>query len=287
MYELVDFTNCPLSERHGSYTGNAGGKRGILYKGEPWIIKYPKSTKSMHGAKLPSYTSSPLSEFLGSQVYAILGIDVHETVLGTDGGKLVVACKDFRPDNGIVKEFRGMKNAMTPEMADLFDRDVATSVTGDRVDLDETLFHLRHNPQCQGREVRRRVFDMMVVDAIIDNNDRNNANWGFLMAGGKQALAPVFDNGNAFSNKTEDEFLETDQDAIAEKWAGGRSIYERGGHQLSNKSLFAQDLPGLEEAVKRNVTAYQLNSDRIVELIESLPETHGNLAVCSRMRKDA
>lgn len=61
---LVDFSACPFSSRHGQYGGQAGGKDGIIYKGSPWIIKYPKSTRSMQGANLPSYTTSPLSPTL-------------------------------------------------------------------------------------------------------------------------------------------------------------------------------------------------------------------------------
>ena len=42
-----------------------------------------------------SYTNSPISEYLGSHIYKILGFDVHDTILGYANGKNVVACKDF------------------------------------------------------------------------------------------------------------------------------------------------------------------------------------------------
>jgi len=42
-----------------------------------------------------SYTTSPLSEYLGSKIYEALGIPVHETVLGIRKNKVVVACRDF------------------------------------------------------------------------------------------------------------------------------------------------------------------------------------------------
>ena len=137
MHQFIDFSQCPDSERNGSYAGNAGSKRGILYEGQCWIVKYPKTTRSMRGDKLPSYTSSPLSEYLGSHVFQILGIDAHDTLLGFDHGKIVVACRDFRPDNGILKEFRALKNAMTPELNDRFDIEIAESATGDRVNIED------------------------------------------------------------------------------------------------------------------------------------------------------
>lgn len=42
---LVDFSNCEYSKRHGMYGGQAGDKDGIIYEGEDWIVKFPKSTK--------------------------------------------------------------------------------------------------------------------------------------------------------------------------------------------------------------------------------------------------
>jgi hypothetical protein len=91
---FINFDECKLSDRAGTYGGKAGFKDGIIYNNEYWMIKYPKSTKGMRKPEI-SYTTSPLSEFLGSQIYKILGYDVHETLLGTRNNKLVVACKDF------------------------------------------------------------------------------------------------------------------------------------------------------------------------------------------------
>lgn len=45
------------------------------------MVKYPKSTKLMNVDGM-SYTTSPLSEYIGSQIYKILGYDVHETIQG-------------------------------------------------------------------------------------------------------------------------------------------------------------------------------------------------------------
>lgn len=79
--EIYNFEPYETNERTGTYGGNAGQKEGINYNNEKWIIKYPQSTVGMRG-DVPSYTSSPLSEYIGSNIYGILGIDVHETRLG-------------------------------------------------------------------------------------------------------------------------------------------------------------------------------------------------------------
>lgn len=96
MTSIIDFNPMPQSNRHGSYGGIAGDKDGILYQNEPWIVKYPKPGKFLQSQTL-SYVSSPLSEYIGSHVFQILNIPVHETLLGLRHNKVVVACKDFRP----------------------------------------------------------------------------------------------------------------------------------------------------------------------------------------------
>ena len=57
----------------------------------------PKTAKKFNERKVEiSYTTSPISEYIGSHVYEIIGIPVHKTMLGIKDKKVVVACKDFR-----------------------------------------------------------------------------------------------------------------------------------------------------------------------------------------------
>ena len=80
MVEIVDLRDCGKSGLF--YGGRAGQKEGILIDGEPWIAKYPRTTRDLEGKHLPPYTSSPVSEYVGARIYASLGIPVHETMLG-------------------------------------------------------------------------------------------------------------------------------------------------------------------------------------------------------------
>ena len=50
---------------------------------------------------------------------------------------------------------------------------------------------------------------MFVIDAFISNNDRNEGNWGLILdrKTNKIRIAPVFDNGAAFFNKSSSEKL--------------------------------------------------------------------------------
>lgn len=106
IFELDDYS---LSDRNGFYGGKAGSKEGIMIGNDYWLVKYPKSTKEYNRVEI-SYTTSPLSEYIGSHIYGILGYDVHETILGIKNKKLVVACKDFCVNRGDLFEIRTLKN---------------------------------------------------------------------------------------------------------------------------------------------------------------------------------
>ena len=76
MIRVHDLQNAPLSMRF--YGGHDGCKEGIVANGENWIIKYPAHVAR---AKLDFSVSSPISEFLGSHIYRLRGMDVHEQPL--------------------------------------------------------------------------------------------------------------------------------------------------------------------------------------------------------------
>lgn len=195
--EVLDLRECP---RSGLYYGGAAGRKiGILIEGVPWIAKFPRTTKDLEGRRLPSYTSSPVSEYIGSEIYRVLGIDTHEVKLGYREGKIVCACRDFTyPDKRLV-EFRELRNTVSDDSPGyhevpsngqgVFLNDVLVAI--------ETLPELRETPG-----VKERFWDMFVVDALIKNPDRNNGNWGLLRSpDGSFELAPVYDNGSSLFNK--------------------------------------------------------------------------------------
>ena len=47
---------------------------------------------------------------------------------------------------------------------------------------------------------------MFVVDALIDNHDRNNGNWGIILNKENNTfkISPVYDNGASFYNKSDE-----------------------------------------------------------------------------------
>lgn len=290
LYDFNDEQRYPLSNRDGIYGGNGGNKDGILIDGEFWFIKYPKTTRGMsEKARKISYTTSPLSEYLGSHIYEILGFEVHKTLLGVKKEKVVVACKDFCVIRGGLSEIRTIKNAYSEELLEMQET-FSESKSGDRVNLDELLFHLEENRRLRDIPgLQEHFWNMAVVDILIDNNDRNNGNWGLVFNGQTYKIAPVYDNGNAFSNKTPDEqirkHMESDQ---LEKNILGAAVtaYESDGHIMSSQKFVSKAYPGLKDAVKRIVPVVDTHMKEIMSLIDSVPETWKGIPVCSEIRKE-
>lgn len=288
---MVDFSNCPYSIRHGRYGGQAGDKDGIVYENDYWIIKYPKSTKGMKGNNLPNYTTSPLSEYIGSHIYGILGFDVHETLLGERNNHIVVACRDFREKYEDLAEMRTIKNAANKQIQERLDGEIPLSATGDSVNLEELLLHFSVNPLMQSSDIVNRFWECAVVDIFIDNNDRNNGNWGLLCneETGKRRLAPVYDNGNSFNNKISEEQILVKLQAPFEKMRdesiGTRTAYTYKEHILSSKKLLQLDIPELQAAIMKITPLIGENIPQVMAFIDNIPENYHNKTVCSASRK--
>lgn len=190
-----------------AYGGNAGNKKGFTNeKGENWFLKFPQNAKYFEKVHI-SYTTSPISEYLGSKIYELLGYDVHKTELGIYNDKIVVACKDFIDANERFCDIASITNNYLDENEDIRQNLKSSSEEKYFVDLEELIyvFKLHKIP-----DLNERFWDMFVVDAFINNSDRHNGNWGVLvdLKNNEVKLAPIFDNGNSFFSKHDDSKLE-------------------------------------------------------------------------------
>ncbi len=164
MIRIINLDDCPLSMKNGTYGGAAGNKEGILYDGEFWLVKYPRNIKSLQRTGEASYSTSPLSEYIGSRIFSILGYDVHETFLGERNDKLVVACKDFAVRD-ILLEIRTIKNYANKELAELLEASFSETGSAHLVNIEELLLHLQHNSilkQVEG--IQERFWEQAVID---------------------------------------------------------------------------------------------------------------------------
>ncbi len=284
---LIDFNEC--KENHKAYGGMAGSKLGIIYQGDDWILKFPKSTKGMRETGI-SYTTSPLSEYIGSHIYQILGYSVHETKLGIKDEKLVVACKDFTNPNVQLQEFREVKNYYNKELEMLLEDTVTDSNSVGSTSLHAVKAHLRYNTLLNMVEgMEERFWDCVVVDGFINNNDRNSGNWGILRySDGSVTLAPIYDNGPSFSTKMSDEKIKEllqDEKRFISSALNTVTGYNIDGKILYFRNLIKLDDMGIQSAVKRVVPSICEKMDEISEFINDIPERENGIEIISEVRK--
>ncbi len=194
----MDFTKCEIN-KFKTYGGANGAKRGIVYNGETYMLKFPQETKIN---KEMSYTNSTVSEYIGCKIYELLGISVQETLLGTythkGKEKIVVACKDMETDGYKLKDFASVKNTIIDSERSGY----GTELSGVLETLDEQNF-------VSPLELKKFFWDMFIVDAFIGNFDRHNGNWGFLISEEKKdiKIAPVYDCGSCLFSEMDTELM--------------------------------------------------------------------------------
>lgn len=298
--KLIDFSSCPLSNKNGLYAGQAGRKDGIVYRGENWMVKYPKSTKDMDRVPVP-YTTSPLNEFVGSHIYEILGYDVHQTLLGIRNGKLVVACKDFETDNLRLMELRTIKNHANPELSEILDRDFNSTGEQHFVNFDELFLHLQHNSiLTEVKGLEERFWDMCTIDLLIGNGDRNNGNWGIVrnIRTGEDRPAPIFDNGGCFTDKADDAKYRRLLDPKTAKASAlnfrssfGREMEPGNPDSLKQMNAlgfveYAMKFEGFRASVIKNIPLIEARILQMKELINSIPESDLGLTIIWPAQRD-
>lgn len=288
MIKIEDFNL--LNSSGISYGGHGGSKKGILIGNERWFLKYPKSTKSMDVIGL-SYSTTPLSEYLGSQIYKSIGLDAHNTKLGTANGKIVVACKDFLESNEIIIDYNMIKNEYDENVEKAIEHLSSSSNVNSNHDLEEILLIMEENPYFKTTpKLKERFWDMFVVDAFVSNNDRNEGNWGLILNKDTNTLriSPVFDNGSSFYNKANDDKLSSiyhdDFKFKQSVYESTVSIYSFNGKRI-NPLKFIETMKNNDcnKAVIRMVP--NISMERIKNIFDEIPEEYNGLPVLSKMQK--
>lgn len=294
MIEIVDFTNCKLSNRNLEYAGRAGEKRGIIYNNELWFLKFPKNTIGMNRVTGLSYVTSPLSEYIGSQIYKILEYDVHETILGicNDGkrDKVVCACKDFIADdkNELLIPYTALRNDTNPIIMDRNDDSLMSPSN-----INEIEFQLEHNTILSRiSNAKDRFWDVALIDMLINNNDRNEDNWGVIKYKKEDLykLAPIYDCGNCFYGKTSDEKIETimsDVERLNSSAKNGITAYEDDNEkEIRNTEIVKYVKKYNSDSIERVVNIVKAKMNDIKELIYNIPNKYDDIEIMSDVRKE-
>ena len=288
---MIKIENYDICEISGiTYGGYSGSKKGIIFGGERWFLKYPKSTKSMEVIGM-SYTTSPISEYLGTQIYKLLGVASHETKLGCANGKIVVACKDFLTSHETILDYNSIKNDYDEEIESKIEKLSSSSKSRSGTDIDETLIIMNNNKYFTSiPALKERFWDMFIVDAFINNNDRNDNNWGLILNQDTMdlSIAPVYDNGASFYSKSSDERIES---ILEDDFKMKQVIYDscvsafvKDG-KIINPLKFIESMENKDcnEALLRIMP--KINFDKINDLFDSIPFEFNGLSVLSKSQR--
>lgn len=172
--------------------GGSERKIGIKIENEYYMIKFQK--KTAFGKR-----NNHISEYLGSQIFNLLGVTAQETILGTFKDENVVVCKDFNIDGYQFVPFNDVGESTIEEDKEKY-----------QYSYEDIMSLLLLNKKITNVEdVVSSFWEIYIIDALLGNFDRHGNNWGFLKKNNKYEMAPVFDNGSClFPNMTnEDEMI--------------------------------------------------------------------------------
>lgn len=292
MIEMIDFTNLALSSRDMSYGGRAGAKRGVLLNGEFWMLKFPKDTKGLRDAIGISYSSATLSEYVGSKIYEIMGFDVQEVKLGIffDGrrNKLVCGCKDFLQDESLrLDSYTDLRNDTKQEI-----KEIEEEIPYGEYTLDAITHQLEENTALNKIPgIKERFWRVVVMDLLINNNDRNDDNWGLIYSekDGTHRLAPVYDNGASFHSKVSEnkisELLANPAKMMSSVLNGVTGYHDKNGNNVRNDAVLNFDNKDLDEAILYVGERFKEKVGEIKKFFAEIPEYYKGVEVFTKQRK--
>ena len=190
---MIDFSNA--IEELNSYKGSEK-KKTLIYEGKRYLVKFPDPIREKN--KNISYINNAFSEYVGSNIFKIVGFDVQNTLLGTytynGKEKIVCACEDFTDKNHILYEFENLALSTNP------DKKIETEL----IDIMEVI---EESKLINTNQTKDKFWDMFIIDSIIGNTDRHNGNWGFLLNTETKEItfAPIYDSGSCLNPILEDE----------------------------------------------------------------------------------
>lgn len=193
---MIDFTNA--IEEFNNYKGSEK-KKTLIYNNKKYLVKFPDPIREKN--KNISYINNAFSEYIGSNVFKIVGFKTQNTILGRyeykGKEKIVCACEDFTDDENVLYEFENLALSTNP------DKKIET-------ELNDIIEVIEECKMIDAEETKLKFWDMFVIDSLIGNTDRHNGNWGFLLNKntGKVEFSPIYDCGSCLNPMLEDEEME-------------------------------------------------------------------------------
>ena len=199
---MIDFSKA--AEELNSYKGTEK-KKTLIYNNKKYLVKFPDPIREKN--KNISYINNAFSEYIGSNIFKIVGFETQNTLLGTytynERQKIVCACEDFTDANHLLYEFENLALSINT------DKKIQTELSDIMGVIDEienlTQIHLKIIDN-----IKEKFWDMFIIDSLIGNTDRHNGNWGFLINESlkKIGIAPIYDCASCLYPQLTDEGIE-------------------------------------------------------------------------------
>lgn len=192
---MIDFTNA--IEEFNKYKGSEK-KKTLIYDSKRYLVKFPDPIREKN--KNISYINNAYSEYVGSNIFRIVGFKVQNTILGkykyNGNDKIVCACEDFTDEENELYEFESIALSSNP------DKKIGTEV--------EDIMEVIQTNKMICSDTSKMFWKMFIIDALIGNTDRHNGNWGFLINVKTQKieLSPIYDCGSCLNPLLEDTEIE-------------------------------------------------------------------------------
>lgn len=193
---MIDFTEC--IEELNNYKGSEK-KKTLVYDNKKYLVKFPDPIREKN--KNISYINNAFSEYVGSNIFRLVGFKTQNTILGkyvyNGKEKIVCGCEDFTDDNNVLYEFESLALSTNP------DKKIGA-------ELEDILEVVEESRMIDIIDTREKFWDMFVIDSIIGNTDRHNGNWGFILNNKTKEItfAPVYDCGSCLNPMLEDKEME-------------------------------------------------------------------------------
>lgn len=194
---MIDFSEA--TEELNNYRGSEK-KKTLIYNNKKYLVKFPDPIREKN--KNISYINNAFSEYIGSNIFKIVGFEVQNTILGTYNyngkEKIVCACEDFTDENHILYEFENIALSVNP------DKKIETELE----DIIEVINVITKTMKV--KELKEKFWDMFIIDSLIGNKDRHNGNWGILLnkITNISEFAPIYDCGSCLNSTLSDSEIE-------------------------------------------------------------------------------
>ena len=250
---MIDFTNAV--EEFNNYKGSEK-KKTLIYSNKKYLVKFPDPIREKN--KNISYINNAFSEYVGSNIFKIVGVKVQNTILGKyfykGKEKIVCACEDFTDEEHVLYEFENLALSTNP------DKKIET-------ELNDIMEVINENKMINNKEAKEKFWEMFIVDSLIGNTDRYNDNWGFLLnkKTGQITFSPIYDCGSCLNPMLEDKELKSMNEIELKNLAiNCYSCIKENGKKINYMSYIKQmkskDCNNAVKRIFKNINIAKINS---------------------------